>query len=67
VPRPFRMVPVSAVLLSWSLGFLLLLAGGCGGDQSTGANLSPENKKNVEDELKAAEEQQKAKPKFGSP
>jgi hypothetical protein len=57
--RFFRSAAVSTVLLN-SLFGLVLLTSGCGGEQGRG-ELTPQDKQNIADELKATEQQQKVK------
>jgi hypothetical protein len=65
IQRHLRLVPVSAVLLQSFLGFVLLVGGGCGGQES-GATLTEQNKQNIEDELKSSAAA-KQKGKVGQP
>lgn len=53
--RRIRLFLVPALLVGWSL---LPLAGGCGGGPSS-SELDAANKKNIEDERKAAENARK--------
>ncbi|WP_154673925.1 hypothetical protein [Singulisphaera acidiphila] len=57
--RCFRRVAVSTFLLNSVFG-LVLLTSGCGGEQGRG-ELTPQDKQNIADELKATEQAKQAK------
>lgn len=58
VHRLIRSASVATVLLASFVGFALLI-GGCGGGEGTPRELTPEDKQNVADEMKGAEDAKK--------